>query len=204
MESFCERFKKLMKSAGLSEANMAYLLDISVQRLENLITGYSDADINIVTRVAQIFNTSCAYVLGVDDERKLQEDAKEILVAEKLDSVSGMMMLKDVVKTVYVDKSSLHGKDYIGLVMKDESMVKARIYKGDTVIVCRQQFANNGDVVVVLGEDGDYIVRRYHRTGNIVVLTSEGDAIKYPPIKIDTSETKFNIIGRVTESRITF
>ena len=204
MESFCERIKELMKSAGLSEENMAYLLDISVQRLENVLTGYTNADVNIVTRVAQIFNVSCAYVLGVDNERRLREDAKEIFVAERLDAVSGMMMLKDVVKTVYADKASLHGKDYIGLVMKDESMVKARIYKGNTVIVCRQQFANNGDVVAVMGADGDYMVRRYHRTGNIVVLTSEGDAIKYPPIKIDTSETKFNIIGRVTESRISF
>lgn len=204
MESFNERLQKLMKSAGLTDANMAYLLGISDQRMENLLTGYSEADISIVMRAAQIFNVSCAYVLGVEEDKKVAEGAKEILVAEKLDPISGMMMLNDVVKTIYIDQANIHGKDYIGLIMNDDGMVKARIYKGDTVVVCCQQFANNGDVVAVLGENGNYIIRRYNRTGNIVVLTSEGDAMKYPPIKIDTSETKLKIIGRVAESRITF
>lgn len=205
MEAFGDRLKRLMKTAGLTGGNMAYLLSVSAQRMENLLTGYSEADIGIITRVAEIFNVSCAYASGLDDEPQVAEDgAKEIFVAERLDPVSGLMMLKDVIKTVYIDRSRLHGREYMGLVVKDDAMVKARINKGDLVIVRRQGFANNNDVVVVLADNGEYIIRRYNRTGNIVVLTSEGDGIKFPPIKIDTSEVKLNLIGRVDENRISF
>ncbi len=205
MEAFGERLIRLMKSAGLNDGNIAYLLGISAQRTENLITGYSEADIDIVKRLAEIFHVSCAYAAGlVDDPNVSENNSKEIFVAEKLDPVNGMMRLKDVVKTVYMDKADIHGKEFLGLIVKDDAMAKARIHEGDTVIVRRQMFANNGDVVAVLTEGGNYIIRRYNRMGNIVVLTAEGDGIKYPPVKIDTTETKFNIIGRVNENRISF
>lgn len=204
MARFEERIKELMKSAGLTDANMAFLLDISLQRLENILTGYSEVGVDVVKRVAEIFNVSVEYVLGLEETSQIGDGAKEIFVAESLDSVSGMIRLCDVNKTIYIDRADLHGKDYMGLIVKDDSMIKARIYKGDTVVVRRQQFANNGDVVAVSTEDGSYIVRRYQRVGNVVILTSEGDGMKYPPIKIDTAATKFNIIGAVTEVRITF
>lgn len=205
MTSFGERLNTLMKSAGLKEENMVYLLDISTQRLENLLTGYSEADVALVERVASIFDVSSSYAAGLSDKKEVAEaNAREIFVAERLDPVSGMMHLKDVTESIYIDKSELHGKDYIGLKVKDDSMVKARMFEGDTVIVRRQQFAETRDVVAVLMGDGDYIIRRYSRTGNIVTLTCEGDGIKYPPIKVDTKEESLKIIGRVTELRVSF
>ncbi len=205
METFAERLCRFMGSAGLTEANVAFLLGISSQRLENLMTGYSEADIDVVRRVAEIFNVSCAYAAGISDDPVVQENnAKEIFVAERLEPVSGMMMLRDVKETIYIDRNDLHGKDYIGLIVKDDAMVKARIYKDCRVIVRRQSFAVNNSIVAVLTEDGEYMFRRYNRTGNIVVLTSEGDGMKYPCIKIDTGEAPLRIIGVVVECRISF
>ncbi|MBQ6795933.1 MAG: hypothetical protein IJO83_07300 [Clostridia bacterium] len=205
MASFGERLNSLMQSAGLKEENMVYLLGISSQRLENLLTGYSEADVTLVERVASIFDVAPSYAAGLSDKKEVAEaNAREIFVAERLDPVSGMMRLKDVTESIYIDKSELHGKDYIGLKVKDDSMAKARIFEGDTVVVRRQQFADSGNVVAVLMEDGSYIIRRYSRKGNIVTLTCEGDGIKYPPIKVDTKEETLRIIGRVTELRVSF
>lgn len=205
METFAERLSRFMRSAGLTEANMSFLLGISGQRLENLLTGYSEADIDIVRRTAEIFNVPCAYAAGISNDPVVHENnAKEIFVSERLEPVSGMMMLRDVKETIYIDKNDVHGKDYIGLIAKDDSMVKARIYKDCRVIVRRQSFAANNSIVAVLTEDGEYIFRRYNRTGNMVVLTSEGDGLKYPCIKIDTSEAPLHIIGVVVECRISF
>ena len=206
MESFGERLTKLMRSVGLTDANTALLLNVSKQRLENLLTGYSEADMDAIVRVAEVFNVSCEYAAMLSDVPQVREsgNSKEIIVAEKISPYDGVIMQKDVVGTVFIDRDKMHGKDYFGFIMPDDSMVKARILKNDMLIVRKQHFATNGDIVVAVVDDGDAIVRTYNRTGNVVVLTCEGDSMKYKPIKIDTVETKFNILGKVDEVRISF
>ena len=206
MESFGERLSKLMRSVGLTEKNLALLLNVSEQRVENLLTGYSEADLDVLVRVAEVFNVSYDYAAARSDDPEVHEssNSKEIFVAERISPYDGVIMQKDVVGTAFVDKSKMHGKEYFGFIMPDDSMVKARILKNDTLIVRRQNFANNGDVVIAVVDDGDAIVRTYNRTGNVVILTCEGDGMKYRPIKIDTTETKFSILGKVDEVRISF
>ena len=206
MEGFGERLKKLMRSAGLNETSMALLLDISSQRLENIITGYSNADIDIAMRVAEIFGVSYEYAAAISEDPEIKEPgfAKEILVAEKVDPVSGLVKLDDVVGSAYIDREKMHGKEYFGFIMNDDGMKKARIFKGDTVIVRRQNFAANGDVVMAIVDEKDVLVRRYSRMGNVAILTAEGDGLVYKPVKVDTTETKFNIVGRITEVKIFF
>lgn len=203
MESFGERLGRLMRGAGLTEKNMASLLDVSLQRMENLLTDYSDADMDTLARVAEIFNVSFAYVASITDNPKVEEPgAKEVYVAEKLRAGDGVVTQKNVVATIYMEHGEMHGKDYFGLIVKDDAMVKARIFKGDTVVVRRQNFADNGDIVVAMVDDGEEIVRRYKRTGNVVVLTAEGDGMKYETIKVNTEATKLLILGKVCEVRI--
>ncbi|MBR5535636.1 MAG: hypothetical protein IKU60_03200 [Clostridia bacterium] len=203
METFGERLTRMMKEAGLKDENMAFLLDVNIQRLENLTSGYCSADIDLIKRVAEIFGVSQAYAAAVSDDKEVREgDVKEILVAEKLHPGEVIMRSEDVRYSIYIDKNITHGKDYIGYIMPDDSMVKARLVKGDTLVVRRQMFAENSNVVVVILENGTTVVRRYNRIGNIVTLTCEGDAMKYPPIKIDTTLTKIAIVGRVCECRI--
>lgn len=204
MESFGERLKRLMRETGLTEANMAMLLNVSMQRVENLVTGYCDADIDTLSRVAQIFNVSCAYAAARSDDPEVKEPnfAKEIYVTDKLRAGDGMVTQKNVIGTVYMERSEMHGKDYFGLIMQDDSMVKARMFKNDTLIVRRQNTANNGDIVVAMVDDGEAIVRRYNRTGNTVVLTAEGDTMKYKTLKINTEYTKLLVLGKVCEVRI--
>ncbi len=206
MESFGERLSKLMRSVGLNEKSMALLLNVSEQRVENLITGYSEADLDVILRVAAVFNVSCEYAAGLSDEPEVREDSnsKEILIAERISPFDGVIMQKDIVGAAFIDKNKTHGKDYFGFIMPDDSMVKARIMKNDTLIVRRQNFANNGDVVIAVVDGGDAIVRTYNRIGNTVILTCEGDGMKYSPIKIDTVETTFCILGKVDEVRISF
>ena len=206
MESFGERLSKLMRNVGLTEENAALLLNVSKQRLENLLTGYSEADMNVIMRVAEVFDVSCEYAAMLSDLPKVSEpgNSKEIVVAERISPYDGVIMQKDVVGTAFIDRDKMHGKDYFAFIMPDDSMVKARILKNDMLVVRRQSFATNGDIVIAVVDEDDAIVRTYNRTGNIVVLTCEGDSMKYKPIKIDTTETKFNILGKVDEVRISF
>lgn len=201
-ESFGERVKRHMDETGLTAANMMKLLNISEMKLENLLTEYTQPDIDILSRLAQIFNVGIGYMAMHTEDPAVKEDpnVKEVYVINGF-SDNGSILRKDTVDTVYINRADTHGKEFYALVAKDDSMVKCRIYKGDMLIVRRQNTAENGDVIVSV-LDGDYVVRRYNRRGNIVTLTAEGDTVKYKTVKIDVTEENFVVLGKVCEVRM--
>ncbi len=204
METFAERLHKLMSDVGLTQSNMAKLLDVSEQRVENLLIGYGEADDNILSRLAQIFSVSKAYISMQTDIPTICEPdyAKEVFVAESLRIGDGVITQSSIVDTVFVNRDQMHGKEYYGLVAKDDSLAKARIYKGDIMIIRKQNSASNGDIVVAMVGDEPEVVRRYHRLGNKVTLSPECDNERYKTLEVDTENEKFLILGKVCEVRI--
>ncbi|MBC7292520.1 MAG: transcriptional repressor LexA [Thermoleophilia bacterium] len=70
------------------------------------------------------------------------------------------------------------------------SMIKAGIFDGDVVVVRRQDYANDGDIVVAL-IDGEATVKRFFREPDRVRLEPENDAMS----PIYTREPR--LVGRV-------
>lgn len=50
-----------------------------------------------------------------------------------------------------------------------DSMIDAGINKGDLLVICKQQEANDGDIVVALTSGNNTLKRLYHRNGKIVL-----------------------------------
>ncbi len=202
MESFSQRLIKLRKSAGLSVKSMAMLLGMSEMGVQCLEEEYNPPNVKTLMRLAEIFNVSLGYIAAVTDEMRVREGGmvKEIYVLDHLHN----MTMGDIVGTVYMNKSDMHGKDYYALRVKDDAMSKMRIFTGDNLIVCRQNYASSGDVVVAVLPSGEEVVRHYARVGNIVTLTPESDNTKYKTVKIDITESPFTILGKVHEVRIEF
>lgn len=78
------------------------------------------------------------------------------------------------------------------LAVAGDSMVDAGILDGDYIIVRKQNFANNGDIVVALIDNESATVKRYYRELRHVRLQPEND--KYAPI-IGTNN--ITILGKV-------
>lgn len=200
MEAFSQRLRNLRENVGLSAENLAMLLDMSVSAVRCLEEGYNLPSIETLMRISEIFNVSLGYAAMLSDDESVCEDSllKEVYLLDKMhNSTSG-----DIVNTVYINRKDMHGKDYSALVMKDDSMTRARIFEGDELIVARQNYASNGEIVVALLSDGSEVVRRFMRVGNIVTLVPESDNPKYKTEKVDVSEETFSILGIVHEIRI--
>ena len=60
--------------------------------------------------------------------------------------------------------------DYYFLKASGNSMIEAGINDGDLVLVRQQQEANNGQIVVILTEDGENTLKRYYRDDNIQMI----------------------------------
>jgi repressor LexA len=77
------------------------------------------------------------------------------------------------------------------LKVKGESMVKAHIMDGDTLLVRAQTTAQNGEIVAAL-VDGEATVKRFFAEKERVRLQPENDAMK--PLYVERGE--FRILGR--------
>lgn len=81
--------------------------------------------------------------------------------------------------------------DVFMLAVSGDSMIKAGILDHDYIVVRRQNFANNGDIVVALIDDEETTVKRYFRELKHIRLQPENDA--YLPI----TGTNIKVMGKV-------
>lgn len=85
---------------------------------------------------------------------------------------------------------------------KGDSMERAGIMNGSTLIFYRQSDLNNGDIGV-FNLNGEEYIKRYSRQGNIIILNSEALKDGYDPI-IVTENDDFRIIAKLYKCIIDF
>ncbi len=106
-----------------------------------------------------------------------------------------IMHYDNIEGSVVVDPSMLRErKDSFALKVKGDSMINAGIFEGDIVVVHKQIFASNGDIVVAQ-IDGEVTVKTYLRKNNQIILLPANE--KYEPIVI-SQNSNFTLIGKVT------
>ena len=202
METFAHRLTALRENVGIGRESLAKLLNISEALVEGYETGYSEPSIETLERASRIFGVSVAYVAMLTDDPKVTEDGeiKEIYVVKNPKHHSGKMYRDDIVGTVYMNRSDMHGRDYYAFVMNDDGLKDARITTGDLLIVRKQQNADEGDIAVVMTPEGKSVVRRLFREGRLIILKPENP--DYDDIILDGVEDEFEIMGKVVEIRI--
>jgi len=94
--------------------------------------------------------------------------------------------------TILLPKSFTGKGEMFMLRVRGESMIDAGILEGDLVLVRRQPFANNGDIVVALIED-EATVKRFYKEKDHIRLQPENKNIK--PIKVKDAKVLGKVIG---------
>ena len=67
MEIFCERLKELRKETGISQKELAVLLDTNNSSVCDWERGRTQPDLETVVKIAQYFHVSADYLLGMID-----------------------------------------------------------------------------------------------------------------------------------------
>lgn len=106
-----------------------------------------------------------------------------------------MKQEKDLCGYVYIDGDA---QDYFALRVSSDNMINVGIVPGALLIVHKQSFAFDGDIVVV-SVDGESKVLRYKKNDGVTFLMPENSARS--PILI-TEKTDFHIFGKVIEYRL--
>lgn len=68
MKTFCERFKELRKTKNLSQKQLAEILKTTNSSICDWECGRSQPDFETLVRIAEFFEVSADYLLGLEDE----------------------------------------------------------------------------------------------------------------------------------------
>ncbi len=204
---FLRNRKKLTLSA-LSEA-----LGIGITTLENIESGYIVPETDLAQKIADYFGVTVGYMKGsVEMEMPPQSgDASDVRTPQRYVRLKPISLQVtengDVIRCsaetgdVILPLPASDRSDYMAIQITDNSMVRYGAMAGSMLAVRQDPLKiRNGDLVLLLSDEGHTILRRYFRKGNDVLLRSDDDDL-LPPIKLSDCDKTCRLIGTVVQIR---
>ena len=100
---------------------------------------------------------------------------------------------EDITGYVNFEAPNCDPNELFALKIKGESMINAGILDGDIVIVKKDTYAENGDIVVAFIDSEDATVKRFYKENGKYRLQPENDSMS--PIILDECEILGKVIG---------
>jgi len=203
------RCRRKLSLAALSEA-----LGIGQTTLRNIESGYIVPEMDVATKIADYFGVTVAYMKGSVSFSvpPLSEDADSLhtpqryvrlrpVTVQRLDSGAEVHHSADA-NEIILPLPAGDRSDYIAIQVTDNSMARYCAMAGDFLVVREDALKiRNGDLVLLLSDDGHVIMRRYFRDGQGAILRSDNDDL-LPPIRLSDCDKTCRLIGSVVKIMI--
>lgn len=197
------RIQELRKRFRYSQQKLANYLNVHQTAISQWETGRTSPDISVATTMAQLFNVSLEYLLGISNDCSSEPSAPAASNVLPLPQTYKVPLLGDIAcgtpilaeENVERTVSAPAGisADFC-LRCKGDSMIGARINDGDLVYIKQQDDVDDGQIAAVLVDD-EATLKRVYRQGRSVILQAENPA--YPPMIFTEADAKsIRIIGR--------
>jgi len=183
-------FEEMKESLGLkSKSGIHRLINALVERgylerlphraralqVRKLPEGYRPDGADMSDAAVRTRNVNATYV----DAGRFAPANESIPLYGKIAAGTPIEAIRNEVNTIEVPPSMLSKGEHYALEVEGDSMIKAGIHDGDTVIIRKSETAHNGDIIVALVDGEEVTLKRYRRAGNKVILEPEND--EYEP-----------------------
>jgi len=201
MADFKEMLKYYRKREGLSQAELAKVLDLSPSTISMYEVGEREPSFEIEEKIADYFNVNLNTLRGRDSENKDIYSMYDLLLTEtRTLPILGEVACGEPILTneevEYVTLKDVPEQADFILIAKGDSMKNSRIYDGDYVFIHKQSSVQNGDIAVVIINDEATLKRVffYPETNKLVLQPSNDD---YEPLVYIGEELRnVRIIGK--------
>lgn len=205
-----KRLTELRKEKKLTMKQIGLIFGAAESTVSNWENGNREPNIAMLIKIATFFNVSIDYLTGASDDKKGGNKKSPVLANEvELNDLYTIPLLGRVVAGVPLEsQENLEGyirigyspaEDYFALRVQGDSMINAGIRDKSVLVVHKQSYAENGDIVVAL-INGEATVKRFKLYGDNIFLMPENP--EYEPIPV-VRGSDFLILGKVVEVRIT-
>ena len=199
------RLKILREEKNLTKTELATLLNVKSQSIGQYERGERDLSTEKLIRFANFFGVTTDYLLGVSNTR-LSDSADlnnllHIPVLGKIPAGMPVLAVENILKYLPISPdmfSITEEQDLFFLKVDGESMNNV-VANGSYVLVKKQDYAENGNIVVALVNNNDEAtLKRYKIIDNqFIMLDPESSFTEFEPIIINLKNQNFRIIGKV-------
>lgn len=197
-----ERLKTLREERGLTQADLGELLHLSSTAYGYYERGERDPSTETLQALADFYNCSVDYLLGLTDVRKRSVrvgagNSVPVPILGVIRAGTPVLASENIEGYVLVSPDEAANGDYFYLRVAGDSMANARIREGDLVYVRRQSEVDSRDIAVVMMGNEDATVKRLIRTDDGIILQPESPNAKHVPAFFPRGRGDFRIIGKV-------
>lgn len=210
-EKIHERIKRLRKQQRLSVDDIAQKLGISratYYRYEN--QDVEKLPITILKPLANIFNTTPAYLMGWSEDISSSSDTainfqpKGVQIPVLGYVIAGVPIsaTEDILGYEEIPKKLADTGDFFALRIKGASM-EPQFFEGDVVIVRQQSDVDDNDIAIVLVNGDEATVKQIKKSDAGITLIGFNVSV-YPPhfySNNDIESLPVSIIGKVIQVR---
>lgn len=131
----------------------------------------------------------------------VQENTVDLPIVGKISCGGGSVVFEEIEGYETTPKDWTSGGDFFYLRAKGDSMIGARIFDGDLLLIRKQPEVEDGEIAAVLIDDESVLKKVYFRDGTII-LQSENQA--YPPLMYSLKDKNVKIIGKLKKNVIDY
>lgn len=201
-EIMSENIQRLMNEYGKERVDLSKDLDVPYTTVTDWINGKTYPRIDKIEAMAMYFHVQKSDLV----EKHIENDTNEskgfrIPVLGRVAAGIPIEASEEIIDWEELPLSMRSKGDFFGLRIKGDSM-EPRIEDGDTVIVRRQNDAEDGEIVIALVNGDDGVCKRLKKYADGIALVSLNPA--YSPMYFSAAEQEskpVRIIGKVVELR---
>jgi len=209
-----DRIQSLIKEKGLTQVFVCEKLGANRGKIVDWARGKSAPKAWEVSVLSELFGVSEDYLYGRSDSKvSFSDDAilqaggaklpelKAIPVLGCIRAGSPILAYENNEGYAYADVRD--PSEYFYLRVHGDSMINANITDGSLVLVKKQSFAEDGQIVVCIVDGENATLKRFKRNGNMVALIPENN--NYDPILLNIKDFENNtarILGVAVEVKI--
>jgi len=198
-EIFSTNLLLLRKSKNMTQGDLADILGVGISTVSDWEKAKKYPRAGIIEKISEYFDISKSRLF---EEAKslsdLYEDKAELLslpVVGRVSCGNGTMAYENIDGYEETPRSWTNGGEYFYLRASGDSMINARIFDGDLLLIRKQENVEDGEIAAVLIDDEVYLKKIYKNDG-LLILQSENPT--YPQITKSASDHQdIRIIGKL-------
>lgn len=204
--AFAEKLKELRQQKGMTQSELAKLLNMQRSTLGMYETGKREPNFEILNMFANFFNVDMNTLMDMNStsNQNPSSPVRSIKIPVLGTVVAGIPLdaVENIIGWEEISPAMAATGEHFALRIKGTSM-EPRICEGDIVVVRKQEDIESGDTAIVLINGGEATVKKVKKTEEGIMLIANNMAVYSPHFysNKEIEELPVRIIGKVVELR---
>ena len=197
---FSENLKKQAAIAGENQPDIAEVLGVTKSAVNAYFTGNKMPRMDRIKKLADHFGCN---VSDLVDDKSIEDQVTAVAIPVLGTVPAGVPIeaIQDILGYEEIPKIMADTGEFFCLRVEGNSMYPL-LYSGETIVIKKQETADNGDIVVALVDNEETTVKRLKKVSDGIILEAENpeyNSLYFNEKQIQNEKVK--IIGKAVESR---